>query len=158
MAPFVVLVVSTLVFRLIGRFGAGSVSSWRDAARMGVAFMFVFTGVTHFSGMKHDYAAMVPPPLTGQLWVIYATGLLEIAGALGLLAPRTRKPAALGLLLLLGALFPANVYAAVNGIQFRGAPPTDVWLRGILQAIFAIVVWWSAVAPLGRPGRRTPRP
>ena len=37
------------------------------------------------SGMKFDYAAMIPPPLPDDLWVIYTTGVLELAGAAGLL-------------------------------------------------------------------------
>ena len=107
--------------------------------------MFVFTGLTHFTDLKHDYAAMVPPPLTGQLAVIYLTGLLEIAGALGLLWRRTRRLAGIGLFLLLLGLFPANVYAALQGVQFRGAPPTDLWLRALIQVVFLVAVWWSAI-------------
>ena len=154
MAPLFVLIVAAVLFRLIGLLGVKALSSWRDATRFGLAVMFLFTGSTHFTGMKHDYAAMVPPPLTGQLWVIYLTGLLEIAGAIGLLIPRTKKLAGICLLLLLLALFPANVYAAVNAIQFRGAPPTDVWLRGLVQAILIAAVWWSTVGSLRLPTRR----
>ncbi len=112
--------------------------------------MFAFTGSTHFTEMKHDYAAMVPPPLTGQLWVIYLTGLLELAGAVGLLMRPTRRLAGMCLLLLLLALFPANVYAAMQGVRFRGAPPTDIWLRGLIQAVFLLTVWWSTIAGAGR--------
>jgi uncharacterized membrane protein len=157
MAPLIVLIAATLFFRLLGMFGVRAVANWRDATRCGLAVLFVFTGSTHFTGMKHDYAAMVPPPFTGQLWVIYVTGVLEIAGAIGLLVPRTRKLAGICLLLLLLALFPANVYAALNDVQFRGAPPTDIWLRGIIQAVLLAAVWWTTVAPFGlRLARRHP--
>jgi uncharacterized membrane protein YphA (DoxX/SURF4 family) len=47
--------------------------------------------------------------------IITATGILEILGAIGLMVPRTWRAAALCLVLLLVALFPANVYAALNG-------------------------------------------
>jgi len=128
-------------------------SDWRTAARLGLAVMFAFTGSTHFTEMKHDYAAMVPPPFTGQLWVIYLTGLLEIAGAVGLLMSPTRRPAGICLLLLLLALFPANVYAAMQGVQFRSAPPTDIALRGLIQAVFLFTVWWSTIAVPGDFGK-----
>lgn len=121
-------------------------SDWRAAARVGLVVMFAFTGSTHFTEMKHDYAAMVPPPFTGRLWVIYLTGLLEIAGAVGLLMRPTRRLAGICLLLLLLALFPANVYAAMQSVQFRGAPPTDIWPRGLIQAVFLFTVWWSTIA------------
>ncbi len=71
--------------------------------------MLLFTGASHFTGMKHDFAAMIPAPLPDGFWVIYLTGLFEISGAVGLLFPRTRKLAGVGLTLLLIAMFPANV-------------------------------------------------
>jgi uncharacterized membrane protein len=150
MAPLAILVTATILARLLGYAGVRMLSDWRAAARIGLAFMFVFTGSTHFTEMKHEYAAMVPPPLTGQLWVIYLTGFMEVAGAVGLLMRRTRYLAGICLLLLLLALFPANVYAAMQGIEFRGAPPTDIWLRALIQAVFLLTVWWSTIARAGR--------
>jgi uncharacterized membrane protein len=152
MTPLYILIAATLLLRAVGLAGVKAVATWRDATRFGLAVMFVFTGSTHFSSMKYDYAAMIPPPLTGQLWVIYLTGIFEIAGGIGLFVPQTKRAAAICLLLLLLALFPANVYAAINAVQFRGAPPTDVWLRGLVQAILVAAVWWSTVG-----SRRMPR-
>ena len=146
MAPLIVLIVSTLVLRLAGAAGVQPLASWRDATRVGLAVMFAFTGSTHFTAMKHDYAAMVPPPLTGQLWVIYVTGILEIAGAIGLLVRTTRRLAGICLSLLLLALFPANVHAALNAIDFRGEAPTVIWLRSLVQVVFLVATWWSSVA------------
>ncbi len=146
MAPLVILVTATVLARLLGYAGVPMLRDWRAAARLGLAVMFTFTGATHFTAMKHEYAAMVPPPMTGQLWVIYLTGVLEIAGAAGLLMRPTRRLAGICLVLLLLALFPANVYAAVHGIEFRGAPPTDIWMRGLIQAVFLLTVWWSSIA------------
>ena len=64
------------------------------------------------------------PPLPNDLWVIYLTGVLEIAGAVGLLIPRTRRLAGICLVLMLAALFPANVYAALNEVSLRGQAAT----------------------------------
>ena len=163
MAPLLVLVVATVVLRLVGFVGVRAFSTWRDAVRVGLALMFLFTGATHFSAMKYDYAAMIPPPLTGALWVIYLTGFLQIAGAVGLIVPRWRRLAGVGLFLLLVAMFPANVYAALTGVSFRGEPPTGIWLRALIQAVFIAAVWWSAVsAPRRRDanthGVRAPTP
>ena len=150
MAPLIILVTTAALARLLGYASVRMSTDWRAAARLGLAVMFAFAGSTHFTEMKHDYAAMVPPPLTGQLWVISLTGVLEIAGAVALLLPQTRRLAGMCLLLLLLALFPANVYAAVQSIQFRGAPPADIWLRGLIQAVFLFTVWWSTIASDGR--------
>ena len=103
MAPLIVQILSMLVARAF--------TNWRDAARIGLAVMFAFTASSHFSSLSHDLAAMIPPPFTGSLWVIYVTGVLELAGAIGLLTRKWRRRAAICLALLLIALFPANVYA-----------------------------------------------
>lgn len=107
--------------------------------------MFLFTGATHFSGMKHDYAAMIPSPFPQSLWLIHLTGILQIAGAVGLLLPRVRKIAGVCLIALLVAQFPANVNAALNSIPFRGQPPTPLWLRALIQLFFVAVIWWSSI-------------
>jgi uncharacterized membrane protein len=133
MAPLIVQIIATVLARLRYR--------WRDAARVGLAAMFMFTAASHFSALKHDMAAMIPPPLTGALWVIYITGILEFAGALGLLLARWRKWAAWGLVALLVALLPANIYAALSGVTLGGNPPSALWWRVPLQ------LFWIALLP-----------
>jgi uncharacterized membrane protein len=146
-----VLVVSLLLLRGLGLLGIRRLSSWREAGLIAVAIMFLFTGATHFTGMKHDYAAMLPSPLSDNLGIIYLTGALQIAGAVGLLDSRTRRLAGICLVLLLLAMFPGNVYAAVNEVPFRGEPPTPLWLRTPIQLFFIGMVWWTSVRkPLER--------
>src|SRR4051812_29858252 len=129
MASVFVLILSFLLLRGVGWLGVKQLSSWRDAGRGALVIMFLFTGASHFTSMKHDFAAMIPAPLPDDLWVIYLSGVLEIAGAIGLLIPRTRKVTGICLVLLLVALFPANVNAALNEIPLRGEAPTPLWLR-----------------------------
>ncbi len=107
--------------------------------------MFVFTATAHFADTKHDLMAMIPAPLPGSLWLIYLTGVLEIAGAIGLLIPRFRRIAGICLVILLVAMFPANVNAALNGIPLRGEPPTPLWLRLPIQLLFIGTVWWTSI-------------
>ena len=145
MAPLFVLVISFLILRGVGFLGVRRLSSWREAGLIAVVIMFLFTGVTHFIGMKHDYAAMLPGPLSGNLGIIYLTGALQIAGAVGLLISRTRRLAGICLVLLLVAMFPGNVYAAVNEVPFRGEPPTPLWLRTPIQLFFIGMVWWTSI-------------
>ena len=141
MAPLAVQIVATLFARI--RY------PWIDAARIGLAAMLVFTAASHFSPLKYDMAAMIPPPFTGALWVIYVTGLLELAGAVGLLLPRWRRWAAWGLIALLIAMLPANIYAALNGVTLRGNPPSALWWRVPLQAAWILMLWWCGVRVKG---------
>lgn len=145
MAPFFVLVIGTVLLRVVGYLGVGRLSSWREAGTIALAIMFVFTGVTHFTAAKYDYAAMLPGPVPDGLWIVYLTGALEIAGAVGLLVPRTRKLAGICLVAYLIAVFPGNVYAAVNDVPFRGEPPTPLWLRTPIQLFFIGAVWWTSI-------------
>jgi uncharacterized membrane protein len=145
MTSVFVLVASFLVLRGVGWLGVKQLSSWRAAGRGALVIMFLFTGASHFTSMKYDFAAMIPAPLPNDLWIIYLTGVLEIAGAIGLLIPRTRKLAGICLVLLLVALFPANVYAALNEIPLRGEAPTPLWIRGPIQLLFIGMVWWTSI-------------
>lgn len=95
--------------------------------------------------MKYDYLAMIPDALPAGLWTIYLTGLFEIAGAVGLLIPATRRIAGICLILLLVATFPANVNAALNDIAFRGRAATPLLLRAPIQLIYIVLTWWSSV-------------
>jgi uncharacterized membrane protein len=136
MAPLMVQLVATAIARWF--------MPWKDAARIGLAVMLLFTAGSHFSNLKYDLAAMIPPPLTGALWVIYVTGILEFAGALGLVTRSLRRPAAWGLIALLVGLFPANVYAAISGVTLGGKPPTALLMRAPLQLFWIGLLWWFA--------------
>jgi uncharacterized membrane protein len=155
MASVFVLVASLLVLRGIGWLGVKQLSSWREAGRGALVILFLFTGASHFTSIKYDFAAMIPAPLPNDLWVIYLTGVLEIAGAIGLLIPRTRKLAGICLVLLLVALFPANVYAALNEIPLRGEAPTPLWIRGPMQLLFIGMVWWTSIKEPSESRQRT---
>src|ERR671917_1145727 len=145
MTSLFVLVVSFLLLRGVGWLGVKQLSSWRDAGRGALVIMFLFTGISHFTSMKYDFAAMIPAPLPNDLWVIYLSGVLEIAGAVGLLIPQTRRLAGICLVLLLVALFPANVYAALSEIPLRGEAATPLWIRTPMQLLYIGMVWWTSI-------------
>jgi uncharacterized membrane protein len=113
MAVIVSLVLGTLVARLVGWLGVDYVDSWPQAVAVGLAVMFVMTGVAHFvPAMRRDMIAIVPPRLPAPGLLVTITGVLELLGAAGLLYPPTRLAAAVCLFVLMLVMFPANVYAA----------------------------------------------
>jgi uncharacterized membrane protein len=136
-APLIVQILATVVSRYF--------VPWRGAVRIGMAVLFFFTGGAHFSPLKYDMAAMIPPPLTGALWVIYVTGILEIAGAVGLLTRNWRTAAAWGLIGMLVGLFPANIYAAVAGVKLGGSDAAPLLLRTPLQLFWIGALHWSTI-------------
>jgi uncharacterized membrane protein len=113
MAVALALVLGSLAARIVGWLGVDYVRDWPAAIAVGLAVMFVMTGVAHFApSMRRDMIAIVPPSLPAPAILVTVTGVLELLGAAGLLFPPTRVAAAACLFLLMVAMFPANVYAS----------------------------------------------
>ena len=136
MAPLIVLILVTLVLFAAGAAGVRRLRPWSVAIRGGLAAMFVLTGVSHFVGMRADLINMVPPALPEPALLVTLTGVLELAGAAGLLWRGTAPWAAAGLSALLVVMFPANVYAAVEGLTVGGAPAEALLPRSLMQMVF----------------------
>jgi uncharacterized membrane protein len=151
MAPLIVLGAAVLLARLIGQVGVTSLRDWAACTRVGLAVMLLFTAAAHFNSMRPDMVAMVPPFVPYPELMVTFAGICEILGAIGLLLQRTRRVAAIALILLLLALLPANIYAAQAGITLRGAPATPIVPRVALQALFIGLLWWSGVRAGNRP-------
>ncbi len=142
MAVLIVLFGSLLLYRGLGAMGVSLFATWIVSARFALATMFLFTGIAHFApAVKKDMVAMVPPSFPNPELLVFLTGILELAGAIGLLFPPTRFWAACGLILLLLAMFPANVSAALRGVMLRGQPATNLWIRTPMQVLFIAWAW-----------------
>lgn len=140
MAPFILLIVSFLIFRLIGFLGLSYFDGWETSLRIAVALMFIFTATAHWGKRRPDLIEMVPPALSNPGFIVTITGIFEIVGAIGLLIPITLSIASIGLAVLLIVMFPANIRAARKGITIGGRPSTPLFPRTILQIIFLIAV------------------
>ena len=143
MVPAFVLMISMIALRGLGALGAPVFGSWQDCARYGLVTMFLLTASAHFNNMKEDLIKMVPPVFPRPREIVFATGALEIAGAIGLLIPALKACAGIGLTLLMIVMFPANAYSARRGIPLRGKSPTPLWLRLPLHIGFIALTWWS---------------
>lgn len=110
MISLIVLIVATLLGRIVGLLYTG-LDSAVEATRFGLAVMFSFTGVSHFTSLRADFIRMVPPALPHPALLVSLSGVLEVLGGLALLTP-LRPLAGPGLALLLAALLPANIHAA----------------------------------------------
>src|SRR5215208_6687374 len=131
-----VLFASLLLFGGLGAFGVEPFTTWQVSAAWALAVMFLFTASAHFTKTREDLIAMVPKAFPNPGLLVYFTGVLEVLGAIGVLIPATRTLAGLGLVLLLVAMFPANVNAARKGIPLRGKLPTSLGLRLPMQLLF----------------------
>lgn len=90
------------------------------------------------------YVRMMPPPLDQHaLLLVYISGVCEMLGGLGVLIPQTRRLAGYGLLALLLAVFPANVYMAMHPELFADiGSPLALAIRLPVQFLIVAWVWW----------------
>lgn len=109
---------------------------WWTALRIALAAMFLLTASAHWGRRRDDLIRMVPTALPRPGMLVTVTGICEILGAVGLLISRAAPVAALGLTLLLIAVFPANVRAAREAISIAGRPATHLPVRAIIQIVF----------------------
>lgn len=153
MAPLVFLLLGTAVVLLAGRAGVRPLRPWPVAVRGGLALMFTVTGIAHFTGMRQELVAMVPPALPAPELLVTVTGVLELAGAAALIWPASAPWAAGGLALMLVAMFPANVHRALTE---AGLPWDDRLVpRSLFQAVF-LAATLSVVVHHVRKSRRAP--
>ena len=78
----------------------------------------------------------MPPNLPLKLEAVYISGLFEILGGVGVLIASTRKIASLGLVTLLVAVYPANIYMALNPERFPEVSINALYFRLVLQFFF----------------------
>ncbi len=123
------------------------------AQKIGVAsaaIFYVVAGTLHF--IKPDaYLKIMPPYVPWHVAMVRISGGFEILGGLGLLIPKMRRAAALGLVALLVAVFPANYYMATNPIDAGAAAIAPVLRWGRLPVQLLLIWWllWCTRPPVG---------
>jgi uncharacterized membrane protein len=106
-----------------------------------LAAFFIGGGINHFV-MSRPYEQIVPPKLKGQAkLLVQVSGAAEVAGGVGVLLPWTRRLSGVGLVALLAAVFPANVYMAREPQQFPKIPPKALHARLALQPLMMLWAW-----------------
>jgi len=116
-------------------------NSWpRRIALVLAAIFYIGAGILHFTKTEF-YLKIVPPYIPWHLAMVWISGVCEIAGGIGLLIWRVRRAAAWGLVALLIAVFPANIYMVTDPVAAGAASlsPLVLWGRLPLQFIF---IWW----------------
>jgi uncharacterized membrane protein len=110
------------------------------AIRLLAGPFFILAGVMHFIIPK-AYRRIVPPYLPAHATLVYASGVAEIAGGIGLTSRTWRRPAGWWLIATLIAVFPANVEMALHPEDYPKVPGGSkaLWARLPFQAVF--VAW-----------------
>ena len=108
---------------------------------MGVFYISI--GISHFTSPIW-YVQIVPPYLPYKLELVYISGLFEILFGGMLFFKKTRLFAGWGLILLLIAVYPANIYLAQTNGAAMNTTPLIAWGRLPVQFIFVGLAYWHS--------------
>jgi uncharacterized membrane protein len=122
------------------------------ALRIVLAAVFAFMGVTHFvPRVRRGMRAMIPPALRrpgmpSPAFLVAFTGVAELAGAVGLLAPwpLLRELTGIALVVFLILVFPANAYASQHRERF-GRAAIPFWPRYLGQLVLIVLVLTAVI-------------
>ena len=115
---------------------------FKVAMKILLAVFFIAAGMNHFVHPDF-YLKIIPPYLPWHAALNYLSGALEVLLGALVLFPRFTRLAGLGLILLLIAVFPANVYMALNSELFPTIPPAALLIRLPLQLVPILWAWWA---------------
>ena len=107
------------------------------------SIFYVIVGIKHFID-PNFFLAIVPPYLPYHLELVYISGLFEILFGVMILFPKYRYWGSVGLIILLIAVFPANIYLfqSVEAQKAIGATQEIATWRLPIQGIFILVAYW----------------
>jgi len=104
-----------------------------------LAIFFTTAGALHFLRPRM-YEEIVPDYLPAHHELVLVSGAAEIAGAVMVVFPRTRRIAGIWLAATLVLVFPANVHMALHPDRYPSLAPALLWARLPLQPL---VIWWA---------------
>lgn len=120
--------------------------SHREPLRYVMGLFYAIAGVSHFLAPR-AFERVVPPQFPRPQALVYLSGIAEMVLGVGVLFERTRRASAWGIVTLLFAVFPANVYMATDDVaadlvpeRFVDAARVAAWVRLPLQAV---LVGWA---------------
>jgi len=110
-----------------------------------LSIFFTYAGIDHLVSPDF-YVSIMPPWIPAHLELVYLSGVFEVMGGVGVLIPRFRALAGAGLVALLVAVYPANLYMAFNPELFPDIPVAALYVRLALQ--FVAFYWAYSVTRL----------
>ena len=104
-----------------------------------MAAAYIAAGINHFVHPQ-TYMAIMPPWLPAHSVLIFISGVIEVLLGILLFPKTTRRIAAWGVILLLLAVFPANIQMLVN---FCKEEHPLIWLAVLRLPLQVLLIWWA---------------
>lgn len=150
MQPLIVLITVFIISLVATKIIRGKYSLTLSG-RVALSVMLVFTAIAHFV-FTRGMAMMLPVFIPFKTETVYLTGVIELAAAAGLLIPRFKIITGWLLIAFFLLILPANIYAAVNHIDYQngsydGNGLAYLWFRVPLQIFF---IAWTYLFTISR--------
>ena len=148
MKPFIILLSAFIISMGITKLFTGEFD-YPLSGKIAMSVMLVFTSMAHFIYTK-GMVMMMPGFIPYKKEIVYLTGLIEIAGAAGLLIFPLSRITAWLLILFFVLVLPANIRAAVGNVNYQkgdsnGSGIKYLWFRIPLQLFFILWVYFFAI-------------
>jgi uncharacterized membrane protein len=119
------------------------------AGNVAMSVMLLFTAIGHFAYSK-GMMMMLPDFIPYKKEMVYATGLIEVLAAIGLMIPAYRHLTSIMLIIFFILILPANIYAAIKKVDYqkgtyKGNGLDYLWFRVPLQILFIAWVWYFGI-------------
>ncbi|MGH7454950.1 MAG: DoxX family protein [bacterium] len=134
------LVVPYVLLTLAERWSAGWKIAPATRARVGLSLFFIFTAIGHFIKTE-EMAAMLPAFVPNRVAIIILTGVLELLAAIGVWIPRLKRITGWCIMLMLIGFLPANIYSAINRVDFGGHESGPIYLLVRIPFQFLVIAW-----------------
>ena len=110
-----------------------------------MSFAYAYVGVRHFIDPDF-FLAIMPNYLTFHLEFVYLSGIAEVVLGLMLLSKKTRKTGAIGLIILLILVFPANIHLVQSELSqsILGVTKSQTVYRLPFQGLFILIAYWHS--------------
>ena len=110
-----------------------------------MSLFYIGVGTNHIIN-PNWFVRIIPPILPFKIAIVYISGIFEIILGSLLIFPRTRYIAGWGLIILLLAVYPANIYVALTNGEAMDTTPMIAWGRLPFQFVFIGLAYWHSKA------------
>jgi uncharacterized membrane protein len=139
----IALILPIAVLAVVSRLRSDVVFRWSVIFRSWISTVFLIIGTLHFVAPA-GVVELIPPFIPFRLFFSYASGVLELALAVGLWT-RHRRIASTGMIVVLIAFLPFNIYGwtiASNSVNYID-DPYYLWMRVPLQVVFIAFAYFA---------------
>lgn len=156
MSTLIILFLSFLILLASNKYILKTKYSLSQLGRFAMAIMLGFTGAAHFIKTA-EMVQMMPEFFPYKIWFVYATGLLEIGLAVGLLFKRWAMLASVALIVFFVLILPANIVGSLKRVELGGMEngPAYLFFRIPLQIFFVCWTYYFGIYLFKRNVYRT---